>query len=314
MRIAMVVYVDVVFITNFVIDTMTLTMTAWVQKVKIKFWRVMIASILGALYVVMMFFPMLSSMYTLLIKFIFSAGMIFIAFGFHSLQHFFRNIVAFYIVNFVTAGGIIGVYYVTLSQQEYFQGILFSSFGTKSHPFHLGLAIIIVLALGVLGLYRYYVRVIDRRQALHQFIAEIEIEIEKHRFHCKGLIDTGNRLYDPLTLAPVMVLECSVLKDILSEGIIQCIAKGDQELFSSIDEEQFLYRDRLRFVPYRGIQQGTQFLLALKPEKVTIFYNEQRIEQRKVLLGLRNDSLSSEGKYQAIIHPELIERVPSATA
>ncbi|CAM3574907.1 sigma-E processing peptidase SpoIIGA [Marinicrinis lubricantis] len=310
----MVIYADIVFLTNLLIDTVTLSVTAWTQKIKIRPVRLFAASSLGAAYVIMMFFPVLSSMYTLGIKFLFSAAMVMIAFGFHSLQFVFRNLVSFYIVNFVAGGGIFAIYYMYQSQHEVVNGILVSLFGTKQLHFKTTLILVIILLIILMAAYRYLVRTTGKRQAIQQFIVEMEVRLEEHTLTCQGLIDTGNRLYDPLTSSPVVIVEFSLLKDILPPTMKEGVQGDMKDLLPYLEDESVPFRDRLRFVPYRGVQKGTQFMLALKPDQVLIHHGEQKFQKEKVLLGIRGDALSSEGKFQAIIHPDLLEGDVSQSA
>jgi stage II sporulation protein GA (sporulation sigma-E factor processing peptidase) len=48
-------------------------------------------------------------------------------------------------------------------------------------------------------------------------------------------------------------------------------------------------------------------MMAIKPDKVVIVSRQGQIETSKVLVGLRSGRLSSDGAYQAIIHPHLLE-------
>src|SRR5690606_14483025 len=98
---SMVVYLDLIFALNLLIDATTLHVTAWSRKLSAKRWRIWAAAVIGASYVMMMFFPALSVFFTFIIKVLFSLAMIFTAFGYESLQHFVRNIGVFYFVNFV---------------------------------------------------------------------------------------------------------------------------------------------------------------------------------------------------------------------
>lgn len=100
----LVVYIDLIFIVNLLIDGILLALTAWMRRIRPRLWRVACSSLLGAMYVVMMFVPELSFLYTFLIKFMLSLMMIWIAFGYASLQEYIRNLGAFYIVNFAIAG------------------------------------------------------------------------------------------------------------------------------------------------------------------------------------------------------------------
>jgi stage II sporulation protein GA (sporulation sigma-E factor processing peptidase) len=48
-------------------------------------------------------------------------------------------------------------------------------------------------------------------------------------------------------------------------------------------------------------------MLAIKPDQVKVRFNEQWITTSKVLVGIDRGRLSSDGSYQAILHPALIE-------
>lgn len=127
------------------------------------------------------------------------------------------------------------------------------------------------------------------------------------------MIDTGNQLYDPLTRTPVMVLEVSLCQDYISESWMRKIrdAEVDQMIAAiGTDDETdpFIWQDRLRLVPYRGINKSTQFMLAIKPDRVIISYQDKQNESHKVLIGLDGGKLSSDNSYQAIIHPMLMQR------
>jgi stage II sporulation protein GA (sporulation sigma-E factor processing peptidase) len=50
-------------------------------------------------------------------------------------------------------------------------------------------------------------------------------------------------------------------------------------------------------------------MIALKPDKVIITYNQTTIEASKVLIGLDGGKLSADGSYHAIIHPKLMNPV-----
>lgn len=52
-----------------------------------------------------------------------------------------------------------------------------------------------------------------------------------------------------------------------------------------------------------GVNRNTQFMLAIKPDRVVITTGETQIEAMKVLIGLDGGRLSSDNAYQAIIHP-----------
>ncbi|GGA20915.1 sigma-E processing peptidase SpoIIGA [Paenibacillus physcomitrellae] len=305
----MVVYIDLIFLTNLLIDGALLLTTAWMRKQKPKIWRVSLSAVVGALYCLMMFLPQLSFMYTFLTKFLFSVVMLWLAFGFGSLQNYMRNLGAFYVVNFVAAGGILGIHYLLMSSSELWNGIMFTQSGGMSFRLKVGSIFSLVgFAVVLLG-FKAVQNSRQRQERLAAYTGEVEVLIEGHSIHCQGLIDTGNQLTDPLTRMPVMVMEALLWQDVLPSGWKEKLAQGqaDNLLLELGEMDVFPWRDRLRLVPYRGINKSSQFMLAMKPDEVRIRVGEQMHVSRRVLIGLDGGKLSAEGAYQAIIHPALVE-------
>ncbi|HEY0829221.1 MAG TPA: sigma-E processing peptidase SpoIIGA [Bacilli bacterium] len=302
----MVVYLDLIFLVNFLLDATILGTTAWSRKLRPSWWRVAAAACIGASYVLMMFFPAFNFMFTFLVKCIFSLVMIYIAFGFGSLQHFLRNLGHFYFINFVAAGGILAAHYVFQSSGEVMNGLFYTQSGGMTFGIKIGLLFILVVFAGSVFFYKRVVSSSRQREALTQYFAEVQIFIGDYESNCRGLIDTGNQMYDPLTRIPVMVLEASKWKDVLPASWMKQIQQLEAEQIAvTMENEDFIWQDRLRWVPYKGVGKGTQFMLALKPDKVVITQDGIAHETHKVLIGLTNGKLSSDGSYEAIIHPLL---------
>ncbi|WP_040948447.1 sigma-E processing peptidase SpoIIGA [Gorillibacterium massiliense] len=305
----MVVYIDLLFLANFIVDGALLAVTAWLMKTDMRPLRVAASAGLGALYVVFVYFPELSFLYTLGVKLLFSLAMVFTAFGFGSLQRYLRLLGGFYAVNFAAAGGVFAASYFFLSQSELLDGMLYTQFGGVST-----MLLIPVLPATVWLLYRV-VQSARNKQHLAGNLADIQVEIGDFVHACRGLIDTGNQLYDPLTRTPVMIVEADQWKDALPPSWMTMIRSSevDRMVAAMGEDESSDWRDRLRLVPYRGLNRNTQFLLAVKPDRVTLHYNGSSLETGKVLIGLDGGKLSADGSYHAIIHPKLLESVTSVT-
>lgn len=304
----MVVYADVIFVTNLLLDGAVLMTTAWTRRIRTPLWKIACAAVIGASYVVLMFLPELSFMFTFMMKCIFSILMIMTAFGFGSLQNFLRNLAAFYAVNFAAGGGIFGLHYFLQSNHELLGGIMQTLTGSTAPGYVPGALFLTAAFVGSIVLYRNVQSRTREKDQLGSFMAEVMIRIGDKEVVCQGLIDTGNQLYDPLTRTPVMVMDAMYWKDDLPESWIRKIQQGDVDsIITAMGTEAFPWQDRLRLIPYRGVNRGTQFMLALKPDLVTVIQGEKRTEAGKVLIGLDGGKLSSDGSYQAIIHPALIQ-------
>jgi stage II sporulation protein GA (sporulation sigma-E factor processing peptidase) len=302
-----VVYADLIFLFNFLMDAAMLFAAGRVRKLKLKWWRVVLSATIGALYVIMMLFPALSLLFTFAVKCLFLIIMIVVAFGFGSLQHFLRNAGTFLLINFAVAGGMFGIHYFLQSSGEVINGIIFTHSGGLAFRVQIGLVTILVLAVLMIGWFQTIFSSTKRRHDFAAILAKVHIHIDQFTSTCTGMIDTGNQLYDPLTRTPVLVLEASQWKDMLPEAWIEQIGTANvDQIFTSLGKETFVWQDRMRLVPYKGVNHATGFMLAIKPDKVIVEYQGQLFESFKVLIGLQGGSLCSDGSYHAIIHPSLI--------
>lgn len=300
-------YVDIMFLRELLVDGAILLTTAWVRHLKPRHWRVLLAAAVGGCYVVLMFYPQLSFMFTLGVKVAMSLVMVWIAFGFATVQHYLRTVAAFYAVNFVAAGAILGIYYLLMQGSgEVWRTITFVS---GSMHVELKMGLFYFLAAFCIGLYIYRTVLTQKRERelVHTHLAEVTITIGERTETCVGLIDTGNQLYDPLTRTPVMVMEASLWEADLPPAWLSSIRSAQVDrLVAGMDSQPFVWQDRLRLVPYRGVNRGSQFMLALKPDHVEVNREGQVFETRKVLIGLDGGKLASDGAYQAIIHPSMV--------
>ncbi|WP_158593978.1 sigma-E processing peptidase SpoIIGA [Cohnella faecalis] len=62
---------------------------------------------------------------------------------------------------------------------------------------------------------------------------------------------------------------------------------------------------RLRLVPYRAVNGNTRMMLAIKPDMIELAREgEPPSRVTRVLIGLDGGTLSSDGTYRAILHPD----------
>lgn len=304
----MIVYVDIIFLVNMLIDAVLLLATARSRKLTFRWWRLGSSACIGGAYVVFLFFPPLSFLFTFAVKFMLSLIMLLTAFGYGGMQHFWRNVGAFYVVNFVAAGAIVGVHYFWMSSGEVINGILFTQSGGLEHRLQIGLLFVIVVLFSSILLYRYVQQTAKRKEEMTSYFAKVDVHIDQFESSCTGLIDTGNQLYDPLTKTPVMVMELSQWGEKIPESWKKRIEKAEvDQIVGAIGTDEFEWQDRLRLVPYRGVNRSTQFMLAIKPDRVVITYHDKQFETLKVLIGLDGGKLSADNAYQAIIHPTLLQ-------
>ena len=103
----------------------------------------------------------------------------------------------------------------------------------------------------------------------------------------KALLDTGNHLREPLTNRPVIIVEKTLLKQIMTRELLE-------------------YTTRIKVIPYRSIgkEHGTMYGLVLDGLEVTVDNVVHKHED--VVACVYEGTLSSKKDYQLILHEELM--------
>lgn len=294
----MVMYADIVFVTNAVIDYMLLVAAGSICRQPMRRRRLLLASCIGATYTVFLFFPPLSFAFTFMAKWLFSCLMLLIAFGWTNAWTMLRLLAALYGASFFIGGGLFAIHYYMEQQSEIINGIVVTHTGIQPAPW--------LLVLGVPVLFwavrRGYQALKVSRQTDVQHV-RLEISIFDSAIVCTGFVDTGNRLHDPLSRAPVTITELAVWEDVLPDMLAAQIKAGMPDA-DELSDEAYRWFERIRFVPYRTVSSETSLLVALRPDTVRVYTEEGVYEPEGMLIGLRPGVLSSGGTYQAIVHPQ----------
>lgn len=312
----MTVYVDLVFLTNLAVDGTVLLATAKARQLRPSRSRLFAAALLGALYAALMFWAHIPYMYSFVVKVLISLIMVLLSFGYGGPLQLVRNFGAFYLVNFATLGGVIGLSFLLQSSGSPWGGMSYTADGGVLLEWQLQLGLFVTTFLLSIWLFRSTSETRRRREDLEQLFWDIEVRVEESSWSFKGLLDTGNRLYDPLTRIPVMIMEASIWKENLPQGWCERLkVESPDKLISEMDEVtsvSYAWGNRLRLVPYRAVNgQSSRLMLAVKPDVVLLSREgHPPIEVTRVLIGLDSGTLSSEGNYRAIVHPDMAHADP----
>ncbi len=123
-----------------------------------------------------------------------------------------------------------------------------------------------------------------KRKREETAFADVELIDGEARIALKGLIDSGNGLYDPISHRPVSVVERACL-----EG---CVELERPEKF--------------RVIFYHTLG-GEGMMQAFEIEKLKVKWEGQDWVIEKALLGLYDGKIAKSGGYQMILHPALLK-------
>lgn len=281
-----VVYIDVLFAVNFIINILLIEASGVITATESVWYRTLFAALLGAMYAVCVFFPDLELLYTFFMKMVFSGFIVICAFGIKSLKHFFALWGAFYAVNFVFGGCVVALMSLTdLGQRSgavYSNGIVYFDLPWQVLLLSTVLSYALVIIMG---------RVRKKRVEKARVTRGIAIYANGRCAKLRALVDTGNSLFDPITGDPVAVCEYRELKKLLGSG--------EEPIVEKLTKEGF----KVRLVPFTSVGTAHGIMPGFKPDMVKV----DGKETGRCIICVCENPLSPGGEYGALLNPQLIE-------
>lgn len=290
----MTVYIDIIFIENLIINYIILYATGIISKSKIKQTRIIIASLIGATYSIIHYIVNIQIYSNFILKIILSAIMIYIAFNTKNFKTLGKKIILFYLVSFVFAGAAIGIIYMVNSQDITIQnGVLVGNYTIKTILIGITIAFIII----IIGF-----NIVKTKISKKDLICNIDLKINDKNIKTKAMIDTGNFLKEPITNIPVVVVEHTLLYDVIPKEILNNMDKilgGDlQEIPEHIQNK---YISKLKVIPFSSLGKQNGMLLGIRADKLTLENEDGNKIIDKVIIGIYNKSLTKRGEYRALV-------------
>ncbi len=284
---APVIYADILFLYNFLINSLILVITAKLINSNINILKIAFGAGIGGIYSVLMFFPKTEIFYTLLLKLLILFGIFYLVFGGSSVHKVIKEFTVFMTVNFTLGGAVYALVFLTdfgvmmngvVSGAEVYMElspwIIFSGIG---------------LTYFVLGFYHK-----ARQKAVYEqsLIKRVEIGYKGKTAEVNMFLDTGCRLCDPVNDKPAIIVDLRYIKILLSEKELAVI-EGNPHA-----EE--VYGCGLRVLPVTTVN-GRSVISGIVADYISI----DNVKIKKVTVGLLSNAVG--GNYSGIINPEILD-------
>jgi stage II sporulation protein GA (sporulation sigma-E factor processing peptidase) len=291
-------YVDVLFLINFVMDCGVLWAAARVSRVRFASWRLASAACVGAIYSILVLLPQLYFLSAIWIKFLVSLLMLGVAFLPLSWKKFGQVLLCFYLIAFLMGGAVLGfVYFMNnFAIQPVFSNVPLP---------YLWLAIALGTAV-LLG--RWGVAFLRKIFIQDLLKVPVLIKMQGQEIRVDGLVDTGNQLVDPITGAPVVIVEYDVLAPYLPPNARSFFPAGGETDLEKVAQcfAEAGYNLPIRVIPFTTIGKRHGMLVGFKPDEITILTGDQKVRNSNVVVGIYSRRLSPRGTYHALLHPDLL--------
>ncbi len=288
-----VIYADVLFCVNFVLNYILLRGTGLICRSRPKRLRSAAGAALGAAYAVCIFFPRLGVLGGLTFKLLASAAIVCAAFPIYSPGEFLKLMAVFYGLS-IAFGGI--------SFALLFMGGLGADGGAvmSNGITYINIPMWILFLGGALfyvavGLFSFIMKIKSRRGARKKVI----IELGGKRVELVALADTGNILADPISHAPVIVAELEALGGLFD-------LKTRAELSSDRIEESLSEMTsqglRARLIPFNSVGSSDGVMIGFIPDMAAV-REGGGIRPVDCVVGIYPKSLSADRSYAALFNP-----------
>lgn len=297
------VYLDVIWALNLLFDSLLLYLTAIFLKRRIQLWRILAGGFIGSLIILLSFTPLNVYSGHPISKLICSVFMVLMAFGYKRMKFFLKALMTLYVSTFLIGGALTGAHYFIQYDSELTTKVMVSSVQGFGDPVSW---LFVLIGFPIAWHFsRKNVESMEMTKIQFEQIVDVRVNIENLSLVFKGLVDSGNQLYDPLSKLPVMFVSIKNQLEALPEPIRRMTIDPEQLIMGN---EEFPpdWQSKIRIVPYSVVGQEHQLIVAIKPDLIMIEQKGSHYLCEKGLVSFTTQQLSPDDAFQCIVHPKML--------
>lgn len=279
-----IVYLDVFFMINFIMDYMIILITSRIAKVKKKRIRQLAGAGCGALYSVIVIKPLTNHLFKItLVNILIAAVMVLISFGFTSASVYIKNVFLLFVVSFTMSGIINYLYYSTVIG-KYVRNVLSGNsnkvVNTRKFILVSVLAYILLSAI---------VRIIFSVRKDMELYYDVKITFRGKSVVVRGLYDTGNGLTEPVSGKMVHIAEYKILKPLL---------EGDEKA-----------KENIYVIPFHSIGEEDGIMYGIRMDEMVVLVDDEPKFLYNPIIGIYTGNVSKRGNYSVILNRETFDGI-----
>lgn len=274
--------------------------TAIILKIKPKSIRIILASAIGSVYAIITYITEIPIYTSIISKGILAIIMVYVGFNPQNMKKMWKQVLIFYLTSFVFGGVALYLIYFIKPQNALMKNGMFVG--------EYALKVVFLGAIVAFVIIKISIKIIKTKINSKDMYCNIKIKINEKIIEARAMIDTGNLAKEPITNTPVVIVESSLLYDILPKEILNNVDKilgGDlREIPKGIQQE---YMAKLRCIPFSSLGKQNGMLLGIKADEIEIENEEEKKISKNVIIGIYDKSLTKRGEYRALIGLDLIQ-------
>lgn len=273
----LIVYIDVYFLMNGVFDFCILLLVGRIQRRRQRLLRLLAGAAAGGLgaAIVLVFSFLPPSLLIIWQYGLLPVLILVISFGFSDKKSFFHQLLTFYAIT-LFLGGIF---------------VFFRQEGGKAWQ------LLSIMAVLEAFLWLVLPGFLKRNKELKNEY-EVALLLGEGWVHGRALLDTGNRLYDPISKKPVVLAEFEAVREkipgklkYLLEQRIPMTGEG---------------MEKIRWIPYHAVGTACGMIPGIEAKELKLWTESGSITKEDIMLGLVFEPLAVQGEYQFILHEDII--------
>lgn len=292
----MTIYIDLIFFENIIMNSIIIYATSLIVKSKVKIIRLILSATIGAIYSIALYITNMKIYTSIFSKFVLSIVMMYVAFKPQKVKKLCKQTIIFYLTSFIFGGvALYLVYYLNPEEILIKNGMYVGEYVLK---------VIILGAIFACIIVKISINLIKSK--IKCSYCKITIKLNEKEITTQAMIDTGNLVKEPITNAPVVIVESSLLEGIIPREILKNLDNILCGNLNNISQElQDIYISKLRCIPFSSLGKENGMLVGIKASEI-IVENEDEIKVNKnIVLGIYDKSLTKKGEYRALIGTEL---------
>ena len=296
----MTLYADMLFLINFIMNCFVLwVVSKATRSTRKKRWIPAGAGVMSLLYTLLIAVEALRFVNVIVSSVVILTVGVLLAFRPTGIRAFIKLMLVSYCISFAVGGLGMSLFFLT--------GIPYAVYFLASEG---GLAGAISWQLVLAGMAASYVliklglKLLERHNLKRQMLCNVRIYMGEAAATFEALVDTGHSLKEPLSQSPVIIAEFEYVKDFLPDGLkVLFYEKRENAAFVTEAAEENTFYKRIRMIPFTSLGRSNGMLIGFRPDRVTV---EGAKESANAVIGIYNDKLCHDGRYQGLLSPELV--------
>lgn len=286
----MIIYIEDAILDNMIINTILFYFVFKTIKERVPWIRVLIAATIGTAFAIVL--PVLSwaGILAFAVRMFIGAGLVFIVQN-KSFKRWLLTYLLFLAYTFVFGGAVFGVLFMFNSSQ--------GAMDVFNTPAGIPMGLIAGTVFSLFMVMRLLVKYLNARHSVSQHLMDLVIHHRGEKYKVTSYLDTGNKLTDPISDSPVVVISLPLFLKMFPE------VSADKIVLNKLAGEDI---EDGRYIPFTTVDSKPGKMFTFAPSEVEIVKGNKNKNSvhKNVRLGLSMRSFKDTVNYDALLNVKLV--------